>query len=60
MLILTRKVGQTVIVGNDVRVTIVAVKDNQIHIGISAPKQVPIRREEIYERSRRVHPMRLT
>ncbi|HMH27130.1 MAG TPA: carbon storage regulator CsrA [Steroidobacteraceae bacterium] len=61
MLILTRRVGETVIVGNDVAVTIVAVKGNQIRIGISAPKNVPIHREEIYERIRRERqPIRLT
>jgi carbon storage regulator len=60
MLILTRKVGQTVLVGDDVTVTIVGMDGNQIRIGISAPKHVPIRREEIYERSRREHPIRLT
>jgi carbon storage regulator len=61
MLILTRRVGETVIVGNDVAVTIVAVKGNQIRIGISAPKNVPIHREEIYERIRREQqPIRLT
>jgi carbon storage regulator len=60
MLILTRRVGETVIVGNDVTVTIVGVKGNQIRIGISAPKNVPIHREEIYERIRREqHPARL-
>jgi carbon storage regulator len=53
MLILTRRVGETVIVGNDVAVTIVGVKGNQIRIGISAPRNVPIHREEIYERIRR-------
>jgi carbon storage regulator len=61
MLILTRRAGETVIVGNDVAVTIVAVKGNQIRIGISAPKNVPIHREEIYERIRRERqPIRLT
>lgn len=61
MLILTRRVGETVIVGNDVTVTIVGVKGNQIRIGIGAPKDVSIHREEIYERIRREqHPMRLT
>jgi carbon storage regulator len=60
MLILTRRVGETVIVGNDVTVTIVAVAGDQIHIGIKAPKHVPIRRKEIYEPSQREHPIRLT
>ena len=60
MLILTRRAGRTVIVGNDVTVTVVAVKDRQIHLGISAPKHVPIRREEIYERNRSERQIRLT
>lgn len=61
MLILTRRVGETVIVGDDVTVTIVGVKGNQIRIGISAPKDVSIHREEIYERIRREqHPLHLT
>jgi carbon storage regulator len=52
MLILTRRVGETVMVGNDVTVTIVGVKGNQIRIGINAPKDVSVHREEIYERIR--------
>ena len=52
MLILTRRVGETV-VGNEVTVTIVGVKGNQIRIGINAPKDVTVHREEIYERIRR-------
>ena len=50
MLILTRRVGETVMVGNDVTVTIVGVKGNQIRIGVTAPKDVTVHREEIYER----------
>ncbi|MGC1522745.1 MAG: carbon storage regulator CsrA [Steroidobacteraceae bacterium] len=53
MLILTRKVGQTLMVGHDVTLTIVAVKANQVRIGINAPKEVTVHREEIYERIRR-------
>ena len=53
MLILTRRVGETVMVGNDVTVTIVGVKGKQIRIGINAPKDVIVHREEIYERIRR-------
>jgi len=61
MLILTRRIGETVMVGNDVTVTIVGVKGNQIRIGIGAPKDVAVHREEIYERIRREqHPVRLT
>jgi carbon storage regulator len=53
MLVLTRRVGETLVVGNDVSVTILGVKGNQIRIGINAPKDVTIHREEIYERIRR-------
>jgi carbon storage regulator len=61
MLILTRRVGETVMVGNDVAVTIVGVKGNQIRIGIDAPKNVAVHRKEIYERIRHEqHPARLT
>ena len=61
MLILTRRVGETVLVGNDVTVTIVGVKGKQIRIGINAPKDVAVHREEIYERIRDVQlPARLT
>ena len=61
MLKLTRRVGETLMVGNDVTVTIVGVKGNQIRIGINAPKDVAVHREEIYERIQRErHQMRLT
>jgi carbon storage regulator len=50
MLILTRRVGETVRVGDDVTITILGVKGNQVRVGISAPKSVAVHREEIYER----------
>jgi carbon storage regulator len=50
MLILTRRVGETVVVGDDVTVTVLGVKGNQVRCGISAPKRVAVHREEIYER----------
>ena len=53
MLILTRRVGETVMIGNDVTVTILGVKGNQVRVGINAPKNVAVHREEIYERIRR-------
>jgi carbon storage regulator len=53
MLILTRRVGETVMIGNDVTVTVLGVKGNQVRIGVNAPKDVAVHREEIYERIKR-------
>ncbi len=50
MLILTRRVGETVMIGDDVVVTVLRVKGNQVRIGIDAPKSIPVQREEIYAR----------
>ncbi|MGH8228543.1 MAG: carbon storage regulator CsrA [Steroidobacteraceae bacterium] len=52
MLILTRRSGETVHIGDDVIVTVLAVKGNQVRIGIDAPRSVAVDREEIYERKR--------
>ena len=53
MLILTRRVGEKLIIGDDVKVTILGVKGNQIRIGIDAPKDMQVHREEIYQRIQR-------
>jgi carbon storage regulator len=50
MLILTRKVNETLIIGDDVNVTVLGVKGNQVRLGINAPKDVSVHREEIYLR----------
>lgn len=53
MLILTRKPGETLTIGDDVKVTVLNIKGNQVRIGVKAPKEVEVHREEIYERIQR-------
>jgi carbon storage regulator len=50
MLVLGRGVGQTIMIGNDVAITVLGIQGNQVRIGVNAPKQLSVHREEIYER----------
>lgn len=56
MLILTRRVGETFIIGDDIRITVCSVRNGQVRIGIEAPKNVSIHRKEVYERIQKEEP----
>ncbi len=58
MLILTRRIGESVHIGDDIRLTVLGVRDSQVRIGINAPKDVPVHREEIYYRIKHEQEMR--
>ena len=58
MLILTRRIGESVHIGDDIRLTVLGVRDSQVRIGINAPKEVPVHREEIYYRIKHEQEMR--
>lgn len=53
MLILTRKVGETIKIGDNIEVTVLGVKGNQVRVGVNAPREVPVHREEVYEKVKR-------
>ena len=50
MLILTRRIGESLVVGNNVTITVLGVKGNQVRVGVNAPKEISVHREEIYKR----------
>ena len=55
MLILTRRIGEAVVIGDDVKLTVLGVRGNQVRLGIDAPKDVSVHREEIYNRITQEH-----
>ena len=50
MLVLSRRLGETLIIGDDVKITVLGISGNQVRIGVSAPKEISVHREEIYQR----------
>jgi len=59
MLLLTRRIGESLMIGDDVTVMVLGVKGNQVRIGVNAPKDVPVHREEIYQRIQNEKPVQV-
>ena len=59
MLILTRRVGETLMIGNEVSITVLGVKGNQVRLGVNAPKDIAVHREEIYQRIKQERSMQM-
>jgi carbon storage regulator len=59
MLILTRRVGESIQIGDDTTVTVLGVKGNQVRIGVNAPKEVEVHREEVYNRIQQDQPAKV-
>ncbi len=53
MLILTRQIGETLMIGDEITVTVLSVKGNQVRLGVNAPRDIAVHREEVYERIRK-------
>ena len=53
MLILTRRIGEVIMIGEDITVTVLEVKGNQVRVGVQAPREIPVHRQEVYERVQR-------
>jgi carbon storage regulator len=60
MLILTRRIGETLCIGDDVQITVLGIKGNQVRIGTNAPKNLPVHRKEIYERIKQERELGIT
>ena len=55
MLILTRRVGETLVIGDNIKVTVLGVRGHQVRLGVDAPREISVRREEIHERIKKEH-----
>ncbi len=59
MLVLTRRIGETINIGDEVQVTILSIAGSQVRVGVNAPKEIPVHREEVYERIKKEREVKL-